>query len=95
MLALFTAQASNATGTAVKTTHTQTTLALLSVYGTFGGGTVTVQYSPDGGTTYVNFPTPVSITAAGSVQITLPAGVTLQATLAGAAGPSINCRVDY
>lgn len=94
MLNLFTAQASNATGTAFAANVTEVREAVISVWGAFGGGTVTVQYSFDG-TNWIDFATPFSKTAAGSLEVLLPPGATVRAVLTGATAPSINCRISW
>ena len=54
----------------------------LDVYGTFDGCTVTLQYSPDGGTTYVTARdasySDISFTANGSIAIEAPLGELLR-----------------
>lgn len=75
------------------------------VHGTFGGGTVTFQYSLDGGTTKANLrdgsstaATAVSYTASGGFTLDFPLAtggtpITLYAVLAGATAPAINAYV--
>lgn len=97
MLNLLTNIGANTTGSGVPTVAPQTIQAVVACWATgFGGGTVTVQFSPDGGTTWLGFPTAITFTANGSANITLPAGVQVRASLAGATGPSgVNCRVLF
>ena len=52
--------------------------------GTFGGATLTVEISPDGGTTWVS--TGSTLTAAGVVELAYGEGTSLRVTLSGATG---------
>jgi hypothetical protein len=52
---LFEAQTTNANGGA-KSYNFSTSYAQVSAYGTFDGASVQIQFSPDGGTTWVNIP---------------------------------------
>jgi len=78
--------------------------ATIFVTGTFGGTTVTLQASPDGGTTKVTLNDPLtgtaySLTANGAIDIKLGAGGTnsdqirLYAVTTGGAGININANV--
>lgn len=73
----------------------------LYVFGDFGGGTVTLLSSPDGGTTFINVPdaagNDITFTAAnGNSMINLElfsaaeAPIKLRATLAGSTLPNLN-----
>lgn len=54
--------------------------------GTFGGGTLAAEFSPDGGTTWVVV---ASMTAQGSVAFKVPPG-RIRAALSGATTPDLN-----
>jgi hypothetical protein len=67
-------------------------------YGTFGGGTVALEASPDGGTTWVTVQdvagAAVSFTANGNKNVSLGPGLKLRGNLSGGAGPySVNLRI--
>lgn len=81
-------------------------VATISVYGTFGGGTVTIFMSPDNGTTKIALIDPltsaaISLTSARAFNIKAGAGsgnagatdVKLYATLAGSTGANLNITV--
>jgi len=67
------------------------------VFGTFGGGTVTLQSSPDGGTTFIDVPdstgAATTLTANGMVNFELFSDaeepIELNLNLAGATAPSL------
>ena len=59
-------------------------------WGTFGGGTVKLQQSPDGGTTWLDFD---SLTAAGRKVVTLTHSSKVRASLSGATGPNITAKL--
>lgn len=63
----------------------------LIAYGTFGSGTVALQFSPDNGNTWID--AGVSLTADGHGAFDLPAGVSLRANLSGASSPSVNVSI--
>lgn len=77
--------------------------ATIAVSGSFGGGTVTLQMSPDGGTTKINLRdvtgTIASITANDAYNIELGYGSTngdnikLYASMAGATAPDVDIAV--
>ena len=69
------------------------TTATIAAWGNFGAGTLAVKMSPDNGTTWLDFPTPVSITAAGTRQVSIPQGCFIRGELTGAAGASLFCTV--
>jgi len=64
------------------------------VFGTFGSGTVTVETSPDSGTTYVSVGSDGVFTANGQVQLTLKSDaetpVLIRATIAGSTSPDVD-----
>lgn len=67
-------------------------------YGTFGGGTVKLQASPDGGTTWVDLldenGSALSTNAAAVLEFHLAGGVQVRANLAGGTGPyNVNARI--
>lgn len=68
------------------------------VYGTFDGATITLKFSPDGGTTYVTVKdlggTDVAITSAKSVPVRSPLGQLLRASLTGA-GAATSLTAKY
>lgn len=58
---------------------------------TFGGGTLSLEVSSDGGTTYTNGGTSVQLTAAGLFNFTLPSDeLIIRLDLTGATSPSID-----
>jgi hypothetical protein len=65
--------------------------------GTFGGGSVTLQFKPDGDPTWFNVDRPgeafVTFTAQGGGQFDLPSG-DIRATLTGATSPNIHARLE-
>lgn len=65
----------------------------LIVAGTFSGGTVTVQVSPDNGTTWVD--SEVTLTAAGIKNFISGEGLLYRISLASAASPNLNAWVAY
>ena len=65
---------------------------VLVAEGTWGGGTLTLQITPDGGTTWVT--TGKTLTANGTVTFDCPAGLQFRATLAGATGGSIDAWIS-
>lgn len=61
--------------------------------GTFSGGTITVQASPDGGTTWVD--TNATLAAAGLVNFIAGDGISYRLNLSGAGTPSIDAWVAF
>jgi len=59
---------------------------VFTAWGTWNGATVTLNYSPDGGTTWIACGTFTTLTANGGGLFNLPAGVQLQAAISGAGG---------
>lgn len=60
------------------------------VKGTFGSGTVTMEFSPDGGTTWAT--TGAAKTADGMASADVPSGM-LRLTLTGATSPNLNAWI--
>lgn len=85
----------NATGTAVPIpgpTHRYTNhLFSFYAWGTFGGGTVTIEISPDNTNWFA--PTGMTFTAAGAKNAEFKAAW-VRASLAGATGGSVNVRME-
>lgn len=93
----FAAQTTDGNSTAYKATFPNRR-GQLSVYGTFNGATVTLTYSPDGGTTYVTLKdvlgNDVAATAARPFIIEVPVGVLLRATQSSSGGStSLNAKL--
>lgn len=66
----------------------------LYAWGTWGSGTLTFEYSPNGGTTWIAL-SGVSLTANGnSSALRLPPGFQIRAVLAGSTNPALNVTVD-
>src|SRR5689334_21372188 len=88
---LFSAQTTNATSSVqtLPTPDVRNQRLPLTVYafGTFGGGTVKLQASPDG-TNWIDVPS-VSFTAAGMINVDLGA-YQVRAVLSGATAPSVS-----
>lgn len=94
MINLFTNQAATANSAAVFVQHRATnTTMTLAAWGGFGGGTLTLRFSPDAGTTWLDFPTAVTLTAAGSRQVFIPTGVAIRGELTGAAGATLSAAL--
>ena len=92
---LFVAQAADGNSASFATTASmQTTVATIAAWGNFGApGSLAVKLSPDNGTTWIDFPTPITFTANGTKQVHIPQGVRIRAELLGAVAPSVNCTV--
>jgi hypothetical protein len=86
---LFTAQGSDANGAAVDWVSGD---GVFSAYGTFGGGTCKLQWSPDAGTTWFDVDksgdTYTTLTAAGAGAFRLPT-CKIRAVLSGATAPTL------
>ena len=94
MITLFSNQAATGNSAGVLTyARPEYTTATICAWGGFGAGTLAVKMSPDAGTTWLDFPTPVSITAAGTRQVVIPQGVQIRGELTGAAGATLFCTV--
>lgn len=65
--------------------------ALVFVWGTFGGGAVKIELSPDASTAFED--TDLTFTAQGMQKFYIPASTQFRATLSGSSGASINCSV--
>ena len=64
-------------------------------YGTFGSGTVKLQWSPDDGTTWIDAgAAPLTLTAAGYGPFTIPKSQ-LRVSLTGSTAPSIKSGVAH
>lgn len=73
---------------------------LISVFGTFGGGTAALEYSPDQGSTWIavtDSAGAVTFTANGGKNIIIPSDaqepVQVRITLSGATSPNLNFNV--
>lgn len=64
----------------------------LHVWGTFGSGNVTLQQSPDGGTTWHNVSSAIS--TAGRTVVTVYSAAPLRLALAGATSPSLQASIS-
>lgn len=85
---LFSGQTSNAASSAVDWPGGTGTFA---AWGTFGGGTCTLQLSPDDGTTWIDVPG-ASLAANGAVNFSL-GPCRLRASLAGATTPNLSAKL--
>jgi hypothetical protein len=91
-IALLSAQTTNGSGTA-------TTLAAkpevdrigISAFGTFGGGTITIEFAVDG----TNYVAVTTFTAAGYkvIDVVPENGSKIRASLSGATGANVNCQM--
>lgn len=85
----FTAQTANANSTVVNARFPLKD-AQFSVYGTFNGATVTLEYSPDGQNTWITVKdlggADVAATSARGYPVRAPVGEPLRAVLSGAGG---------
>lgn len=92
-VALLSAQTSDGSGTPViLSAKVDGNSFSIAVYGTFGGGTVTIEVALDG-TNYAPLDT---FTAAGfrTYQVSVDNGSKIRATLAGATNPNINALMS-
>ena len=89
MKQLFTAQATNADSAEITWPGGA---GILAAEGTWDSGTIKVQISPDGGTTFVDL-TDISITADGTKTFIAPPGQ-LKLNLAGATTPALDAWVS-
>lgn len=85
---LFEAATADGNSTAVEWPGGKGTFA---AWGTFGAGTAKLQWSPDGGTTWLDVSS-ASLTANGYINFEIAPGK-LRANLAGATTPSLNAAV--
>lgn len=94
MITLFSNQATNANSAASFAHHRPSNAAqTLAAWGGFGAGTLTLRFSPDAGTTWLDFPTPVTLTAAGSRQVIIPTGVAIRGEFTGATGATLSAAL--
>lgn len=94
MLSLFAAQTANVNGATVRTVNNVPLYsATIAVWGTMGGATVIVQFSPDAGTTWIDFATPVTTLTAKSFVVTLPSGCAVRAAITGGTAASISVAI--
>lgn len=63
--------------------------ATFLVYGNFGGGTCSLQISPDGNATWFNVGFATDLTQDGQQSVNIGQGLYLRASLAGATDPSL------
>jgi hypothetical protein len=75
------------------TNDSANTTATIAAWGGFGAGTLAVKMSPDAGTTWLDFPTPITFTVAGTKQVPIPQGVKVRGELTGATGPTLFCSI--
>lgn len=92
-LYLFTGRTTNGSGTGQAATFERPDTEL-NIWGTMGGGTITLESSPDGGTTWLSIPDEngdaFSATVAGIYpNLLVPYGDNIRATLSGATSPNI------
>ncbi len=91
---LLTAQAANGSGEALAWFGGR---GVFASWGTFGGGTCKLEWSPDEGTTWVAVDrtgdTYVSLTATGAGEFILP-GCKIRATLSGATGATVSASAE-
>ena len=67
---------------------------LLTVGGDFGStGVVTIDYTPDSGTTWIDLSS-VTFSAAGTKNLQLPFRATIRLTVTGGTSPSINAWIN-
>jgi hypothetical protein len=91
-IALLSGQTTNASGTATTLSAKPDVDRIgISAFGTFGGGTITVEFAVDG-TNYVPLET---FTAAGYkiVEVVTENGAKIRATLSGSTGANVNCQM--
>lgn len=86
---LFTGQTTDGSSTAINWRGGK---GLFDAWGTFGNGTVKLQYSPDEGTTYFDDPN-ASFTSNGNVIFELPKDALIRANLSGSSGANIKAQV--
>jgi hypothetical protein len=92
-IALFSAQAASGNGASARWHGGR---GVFAAYGTFGGGTVKLQWSPDDGTTWLdvdNGTSYVTFTANGSGGFELP-NCLIRASLSGATSPSVSAMAS-
>ena len=88
---LFTAQTSNGNGQTVKTEFDKPQCEF-HAWGVFGGGTVQLQQTQDGGQTWWDVEG-ASLTASGTKEVEVAWGDVLRATLTGATNPNVSANI--
>lgn len=66
-------------------------LITFAIYGTHGGGTSTLQYSPDDGTSWVPFAA-AGVTVDASLTVDVPIGAQVRLSVTGGTANSVSCR---
>ena len=61
-------------------------------YGTFGGGTCTLEMSPDDGTTWINHPD-LTFTTDAVVNFLIASGISIRGNLVGSSGANLNLEM--
>lgn len=96
-IVFFTAQTSDATSSSFRFLFSNRR-AQFVVWGTLGGATITLQFSPDGGTSWVTVKdmngNDVAYTVARAVEIVAPHGELLRCVIAGSSAASINAKLQ-
>ena len=82
-LTLLSSVSTNSSGDAVQLTGGVMTFA---AWGTWDTATVTLEYSPDGGTTWIAVGSDTTLTADGVANFQLPAGTYIRATVSSVGG---------
>ncbi len=85
---VFTALAANGNSGAFSNTTASRTMLIIG-QGTFGGGTLSIEISPDDGVTFVKLDSP-SLTADGIIEVSIPDETQVRLALAGATAPTLN-----
>lgn len=96
-IVFFSAQTSDATSTS-KGFFFPNRRGQLVAWGTFGGGLIAVNFSPDGGATWIPAKdrngTAIVIADAIALELTAPYGEMLQCIISGSSGASINVKIQ-
>ena len=88
-LTLLTDVSANGNGTAVNTPGGTLTF---SAFGTWDGATVTLQYSPDAGTTWMAVGSDTTMTADGVANVRLPPGTPMRCVVSGVGTTSVSAN---
>ena len=88
---LLTAVSTNSNGTAVQTEGGTMTFA---AWGTWDGATVTLQYSPDGGTTWIPVGSDTTLTANGAANFRVAAGMQIRCVVSGVGTTSVSANAN-
>ena len=88
---LFTAQTADGNSQAIRWPGGEGTY---NAEGTFGGGTATLQFSPDGGTTWKSCGSDAELSSDGAANFKLPVGYHLRVSLSGASGANLDAWVN-